>query len=184
MPLLNQLVFLPSMTLRRLFSSENHLILKSPLILSMLLFASILNAQTPTDFSGKWALDKSKSNPGEGGSFLEGEETLDIAQNANSITLNRTTKRTGSEDITGSDKYTLDGKESIKKDEVFTTKTMAKWSDNKRILTITTIMTADSVDYRTDDAYSLTDNGKTLVITCTSKNPTGERKTIAVYLKK
>lgn len=184
MPLSNGLVSLSSMTLKRLFSSHTNFILKSSSILSILLFTSILNAQTPPDLSGKWAFDKSKSNPGEGGSFLEGEEILDITQTANSITLNRTTKRAGSDDIISSDKYTLDGKESVKKDESCTTKTIAKWSDEKQILRITTIMTFDGVDYRTDDAYSLTDNGKTLTINSTSKNPTGGRKTISVYLKK
>jgi hypothetical protein len=154
------------------------------LILSMLLFASILNAQTPTNYSGKWTFDKSQSKPGEGGSFLMSEGILDITQDANSVTLISTTKQKGSDDIIHTDKYTLDGKESIEKGDPFTTKKMAKWSDDKKILTITTIMTYNSVDYRTDDTYSLTDNGKTLTVTSASKNPTGERKIISVYLKK
>lgn len=172
------------MKLNRLFSSENNLILKSSLILSMLLFTSISIAQTPASFSGKWVFDKSKSNPGEGGYFMQSEEILDITQDANTITLNKTIKRTGSDDITDSGKFNLDGKGSINNNDSQTTKTIAKWSDDKQILTITTIMTFNSVDYRTDDAYSLTDNGKTLTIQSTSKNPTGERKMILVYLKK
>ena len=172
------------MTLKRHFYSANYWILQSFLLLAVLLSTPFLHAQTPTDFSGKWAFDKSQSDPGKGGSFLEGDEILQITQTANSITLDRTTKRPGSEDITGSDQYTLDGKESVKKDDFSTTKTMAKWSDDKQVLTITTIMTVKSDDYRTDDSYSLTDQGKTLTIKSISKNPTGGRTTVVVYSKK
>ena len=176
------------MKCKRLFIFKKNCISKAFLILTMFLFASISVAQTPTNFSGKWAFDKSKSNPGEGGSFLDVDEILVITQDSASISLEKTLKRKDSEDIISTDKYNLNGKETIEKSDMGTTKKVTKWSDNKQILTITTIMafisSVTTNEYRVDDSYKLTDNGKTLIIQSISKNPTGERTIIQVYNKK
>lgn len=173
------------MTLSRLFTSGKDLIFKSSVILSILLFASALRAQTATDFSGKWAFDKSKSNAGEGAYFpKENEVTLDITQDANNITINKTIKQKGVVVITVSNKYTLDGKESVTGDSSQPIKTVAKWSSDKKNLTITTSMTIDSVEYRTDDTYSLSNGDKILTIQSIYKDPKAGREQILVYLKK
>ena len=184
MHLSDRLVSPLALTPQKHFRTPNRWISRSALVLLLLSFAPSLNAQTSADFSGKWAFDQSKSDPGKGGSFLEGDVTLQITQTANSITIDRTTKRPESEDITASDQYTLDGKESVKKDDMGTTKTRAQWSEDKQVLTITTIMTVGAADYRTDDSYSLTDQGKTLTVKSFSKNPTGERTTVSIHAKK
>jgi hypothetical protein len=153
----------------------------------LLLFTSITNTQIPTNFSGTWAFDKSKSNPGEGGSFLDGDEILVITQNSTSISLEKTLIRQGSDDIKSTDTYNLGGTETIEKSDMGITKKSAKWSEDKQILTITTIMTFSSNittnEYRVDDSYKLSDNGKTLTNQSISKNPIGERTIIQVYTK-
>jgi len=176
------------MKTKKKFNSENNLISKFSMILPMFLFATVLIAQTPTNFSGKWAFNKTKSNLGEGASFLDGDEILVINQDAALMITEHTLIRKGSDNFVSTDTCRLDGKETIEKSDMGTTKKTAKWSTDKKILTISTIMTFDpdvsTAEYRVDESYKLSDDRKTLTIESFSKNPTGERKTILIYNKK
>ncbi len=173
----------------RFFGLKNNLIYKSFLILSLILNSSSLSAQSPTNFSGKWAFDKSRSNPGQGGLFLDGDRILEITQNSTSIIFAETLIREGDEDIKNVDTFNFDGKEKIVKGDFGTTKNTLKWSEDKKILTVTTIMTTVSKgiseDYLVADSYKLSNDGRTLTIESYSKNrATGERTITMVYNKK
>lgn len=65
-----------------------------------------------------------------------------------------------------------------------TTKKIAKWSEDKKILTLTTIMRIDSSDYRGDLSYKLSDDGLTMTIQSEFKNPNGPSTVIEVFNKK
>ncbi|MGD0342864.1 MAG: hypothetical protein ABSA76_14270 [Bacteroidales bacterium] len=170
-------------------SSPRHLaIVFASFISFFLLSSATLKAQAPVNFSGKWAYDKSKSNTDKGSLFTEGDEILVITQDATSISVERTLIRPGSDNLTSTDKFNLEGKEIIEKSDTETTKRTAKWSADKNVLTLTTIITFDpsvsTVEYRTDDNYKLTDNGKLLTLESISKSPSGEGKTVQFWNKK
>ena len=64
--------------------------LKSGLLIALsLLVSSVSFSQGAANFSGSWALNESKSNPGEGG-FRMISQTLMIVQDVTSFSLERT----------------------------------------------------------------------------------------------
>ena len=160
-------------------------------LLLMLLISSIsLKAQTPTNFSGKWQYEKAKSIVDKLEPDFDGVIILEITQNAASISFAEIYKRQGAADWkTSADTYTLDGKEKVTKSDIGTSKKTAKWSSDKKVLTITNIdtQTLNGVlqDFIVTDTYSLSTDGKTLTIERYNKNPvTGETKAKKVYSKK
>jgi hypothetical protein len=160
-------------------------ILKSSMFFLILLIPIILNAQTPSNFSGKWILDNTKSKAGDGVSFdEETEEILNIYQGANTITIIKNTVQKGVSFVPATEKSTLDGKESIALYYSLPVKTKAKWSDDRKILTITTSRNVNSVEFITFNIYSLSDNGKTLKIQSIFRDQSGDRKMFLVYIKK
>jgi hypothetical protein len=150
----------------------------------MFLSSSFLYAQTPANFSGKWAFDISKSDPGEGGSFLSSDIIHVITQNPASISIEETIIRQGSDNVISTETFNLNGKETIEKGDFGITKRIAKWSQDKKILTLTTIMTVDSKDYRGDASYKLSADGRTLTVQNEFVNPTGKSTVIQVFNKK
>ena len=115
---------------------------------------------------------------------------MEVIQNAATISFTETYKRAGTKDWkTAADIYKLDGKEQITETEIGTSKKTAKWSADKKVLTITNIetQTLDGVlrDFLVKDSYKLDDNGKMLIIERYRKNPvTGETNAKKVYIKK
>jgi hypothetical protein len=149
-----------------------------------------LKAQTPTNFSGKWEFDKTKSSPGFVESNYDGTVIMQIIQNSSTIKFYDTYIHPDRSDFkTSADSYTLDGKEKIEKSDIGTTKKSTKWSLDKKVLTITNFDTQplDGVaqDFLLVDSLKLSDNKLTLTIVRYSKNPvTGETTTNKVYNKK
>jgi len=149
-----------------------------------------LMAQAPTNFSGKWQYDKSKSVVDKLDPKFDGTIILEVTQNATSISFAEIYKRQGAADWkTSADTYTLDGKEKVTKSDIGTSKKTAKWSADKKVLTITNIdtQTLNGVlqDFIVIDTYSLSTDGKILTIERYNKNPvTGETKAKKVYSKK
>ncbi len=172
------------------FSSPRYLaIVFASFISFFLLSSATLKAQAPVNFSGKWAYDKSKSNTGNSSLFTDdNERILVITQDATSISVERTLIQPGSDNLTSTDKFNLEGKEIVEKNGTEITKRFAKWSADKNVLTLTTIITFDpsvnTNEYRTDDTYKLAENGKLLTLESFSKNPTGEGKTVQFWNKK
>ena len=172
------------MTNIKLFKSVNKLISTTTLSLLVLLLPSQLSAQTLTNFSGTWVFDISKSIPAKNGSFLYSNIIHTIKQNPVSISIEETIIRQGSDNVVSIEVFNLDGKEKIERKDYATTKKIANWSQDKKILKLTTIMTTDSKDYRADATYSLSDNGNILTVKTLFKNPTGESTVIQVFNKK
>ena len=168
----------------RLLKLANYLVHSCFLVFAMILFSSVLIAQNPANFSGKWAFDRSKSDPGKGSSFMYGDLIRNIIQNPASISIEAIVKSPGGEDVSDTQKFNLDGKETIEKTDMGTTKKIAKWSEDKKILTLTTIMLIDSKDYRGDSTYKLSGDGLKLTIQTEFKNPNGESTVIEVFSKK
>ena len=149
-----------------------------------------LNAQTPTNYTGKWEFDKTASSPDLIESTYEGTVILQITQNTSTISFKETWKKAGNADFnTATDTYYLDGKERIKKGGVGTNKNSAQWSEDKKVLTIKNLDTQPlkgvPQDFIVSDTYWLSENGQTLQIERYSKNPvTGETTAKKVYHKK
>jgi hypothetical protein len=164
--------------------------LKPSLILSILFFASILNGQSPAKFSGTWEFDKLASSPDLIESKYDGTVIRQITQNPSTISFKDTWKKEGNPDFTTSaETYTLDGKERIKKDDIGTRKNSARWSEDKKVLTITNCDTqklkGKLQDFLVTESYRLSENGQTVIIERYSKNPvTGETTAKKVYHKK
>ena len=161
------------------------------LISFLLVISPDLNAQTPTDFSGKWEFDKVLSDQTEtGDASFDGTIILEIKQNATTITFTNTFLLPGREDfVMQPDSYFLDGKVTTDNSGSGPAKKSAKWSQDKKNLTTSLIMT-DSIDgvameFLTANTFKLSDGGKTLIIEELNKSGLNGAKTIKkVYKKK
>lgn len=160
------------------------MIMRSSIYLSIILLSTTLFAQTETNFSGVWAFDISKSNAGEGGSFLYSNIIHTIKHNTASISIEETIIRPGSDNVVSTEVFNLNGKEQIEKKDYGTTRKLVNWSQNNKILTLISIITSDSKDYRGDATYTLSDNGRILTVKTLYKNPDGESTVIQVFNKK
>jgi hypothetical protein len=157
------------------------LIIKFLSISLLTIISSDLYGQTPTDFSGKWVFDISKSKPGADGSFGSSDITHIITQNPSSITI---TEILGEQDYSIIDIFPLNGEATIEIQGSRKINRSAAWTTDKKILILTTIMTIEGNDYRLDDTYKLSDNGLTLTVQSVSKDINGENTVIWVYNKK
>jgi hypothetical protein len=158
--------------------------LKLSLLALSLLITSLSFGQA--NFSGSWAFNESKSNLGEG-QFRMYSPTLVIVQDANTFTVERSFKNQNGDEMKTTEKYTLDGKESV--NPVFNTskKSVATWSADKNVLTVSSSMVfefnGESNEIKTVENYKLTD-GKLMTIDTKSTSSRGERVTSLVYDKK
>jgi hypothetical protein len=172
------------------FRSGRVALIGVPLFLMLLVSFIPLKAQTPVNFSGKWEFDKAKSSPGKLDSGFEGILTRQIVQTPSKITYRDIYARKGSKDWSTTDElYNLNGKDITKKDGANSRKWSAKWSQDKKTLTLTysEIFVEDGVsrEFLIAESYALSDDGKTLTIETYSKNHvTGEKTAKSVYHKK
>jgi hypothetical protein len=173
-----------------LFRPGHTAIVNVSLVLVFLLSSVALKDQSQTNLSGKWEFDKTESSPGTVHSKYDGTVTRKITQNSSTITYCDIYTRKGSNDWKTADElFRLDGKEQIKKDGANSRKKSAKWSQDKKVLTLTYRETYTeegiSKELLVAESYKLSDDGKTLTIETYSKNQvTGETKTKSVYQKK
>jgi len=179
-----------AMRTKRIFRQGHIKMMNLPLILIFLLFVTTLNAQNPTDFSGKWQFDKVKSIPDQIEPEYDGTIVLEITQNDKTITFSETFIHIDRPDLkTATVTYKLNGKEFITKSSVGTNKNSAKWSPDKKVLTITNFdkqkLKGVMQDFLVKDTYKLSDDGKILTIERYRNNPvTGETNAKKVYQKK
>jgi len=140
-----------------------------------------------TNFSGSWAFNESKSVFPENG-FRMASPTLTITQDAATFSVERTFKNRDGEEMKMSEKYTLDGKESV--NPMFNTskKSVAKWSDDKKALTVSSVMVfeynGESNEIKTVEVYNVSEGDKVMTIDSQSTSSRGESKTKLVYDKK
>ena len=162
-------------------------ILPSALVFFAILISSGLSAQSVANFSGTWTIDTTKSDPGPGGYFMDKDQILKITQSAGSITFIRIYPSSGN--FTTNYKYFFDGKVRTQKKDYGTDKISVKWSDDKKVLTITTITTAETKigldDFLGIEAWKLSDDPRTLINESSTQNKqTGKTAMVTVYKKK
>ena len=168
--------------------SERSFSLKSGLFITLaLLISSLSFGQGAANFSGSWAFNESKSNLGEGGGRMV-SQTLAIVQDATTFSLERAFTGQDGTERKMSEKYTLDGKESVNPIFNTTKKSTATWSADNKSLTVSSMMVfemnGEKNEIKTVEVYKLSDGDKTLTIDSQSASSMGERKATLVYDKK
>lgn len=159
--------------------------LKSVLFIMLSFMVSSLSFGQTSNFSGSWAFNESKSNLGEGGGRMV-SKTIIIVQDATTFSLERAFTGQDGTERKMTEKYTLDGKESV--NPVFNTekKSKAVWSADQKVLTVSSVMVfemnGESNEIKTNEVYKLSGNEMTL--DSQSTTPMGERKATLVYTKK
>lgn len=141
-----------------------------PFIISamfFLLLTSVINAQNPVNFSGTWNLDNAKSD----GAYKEYQVTCKIKQDSKTISIEETFLPKEGEVITSqSASYTLDGKESSNEEQGGINKKSAKWSDDRKSLTVKETRQVGDNTYGSNTVYKLSDDGKILTVRTTDIN--------------
>jgi hypothetical protein len=155
---------------------------------STLVFLLVILLATVTiaaDFSGSWALNKDKSELGEGRRGRMAATKLVVAQKENSLLIESTrTGRNGEERIM-KDEMTLDGKETKSSTDWAETVSTAKM--DKDVLLIFTSRTfernGESFEMKSEQKWMLDDGGKSLIIDLKTNSSRGERVMKLVYAK-
>ena len=152
---------------------------------SLSLLSGSLFAQP--DFSGSWALNELKSTLGDGPGMSPTSMTVKQEEGLISIDLVRPSFDGG--DMNISEKYTLDGKESVNKGMMDSSvKTITTWSDDKKELTfaktIVFDMNGETMEMKITDVWSMSDDGKTLTVKSAMTSQMGEMNLVLVYDKK
>ena len=153
--------------------------------LSLSLLSGDLFAQP--NFSGSWALNESKSTLGDGPRMSVSSMTVNQQEGLISIDLVRPSFDGG--DVSSSEKYTLDGKESINQGMMESSvKTITTWSDDKKELTFAkTIlfdMNGETMEFKITEVWSISDDGKTLTVKSAMSSQMGDTNLVLVYDKK
>ena len=139
------------------------------------------------NFSGSWALNESKSTLGDGPRMSVSSMTVNQQEGLISIDLVRPSFDGG--DVSSSEKYTLDGKESVNQGMMESSvKTITTWSDDKKGLTFAkTIlfdMNGETMEFKITEVWSISDDGKTLTVKSAMSSQMGDTNLVLVYDKK
>ena len=139
------------------------------------------------NFSGSWTFNESKSTLGEGPMMSATSMTVSQQENLISVDLVQPSFEGG--EIKRSEKYTLDGKESVNEGMMGSSvKTITSWSEDKKELrfakTIAFEMDGEKMEMKLDDVWTISDDGKTLTVKSSMKSDWGEMNTALVYDKK
>jgi hypothetical protein len=164
----------------RFLNRRNNLIFNSLVIVTIFFSASVLYAQTPSDFSGVWTQDNTKSDD----FYKEFNVRFTITQTPQSITIKQTFFEKSGKEITSRDNsFTLDGKETSKEEQGGINKESAIWSSDKKTLTTKSTRTVGKDVYGSTASYSLSENGLVLTVRTSDINPTG-LSVVQVFNKK
>jgi hypothetical protein len=173
-------------------SRKKHTAIITALFISLFLLQSlVIGAQIPANFSGKWQYDKSSSDKEETGNYsFSGSIVMEITQDTAIIKFTETYIRSGMKDyVMNPRSYLLDGKVVANNSGSGPAREFCAWSEDKKILTITSIMT-DAVDgiaqdFTTAFTYVLSADLKTLTVEELHKSKLNGEKTIKnVYRKR
>lgn len=144
-------------------------------------------AAAKPDFSGKWAMDKTKSE----GVPPNVEQTMSITQTGDKIDLE--TKLTGPQgERTIKDSYTVDGKEADftpqgPQGAIGKGKRTAKWAEEGTALEVNETATLDGPngpdEVSATRKWTLAADGKTMTIEITFNGEQGTQKTKRVFVK-
>ncbi len=143
---------------------------KLMIITSILLLTIIASAQT--DFSGKWKLNKEKSEMNS--EFSMAPVELVIVQKGNDLSIERVSNFQG-QSMTTKEKYTLDGKECINSGMMDSQKkSVVKFSDDKKVLTIDSKLPMQDSEIAIKEVLSI--SGGNLFVESSSNSSFGEMK--------
>jgi hypothetical protein len=171
-------------------SKRQNEIIKTMLISLFIISSLALNAQTPTNFSGKWEFDKTNSDKDErGDASFNGTIILEIKHNSDTITFTNTFFLPGKDGRTlRPDKFLANEKVTQDNSGSDPAKKFVKWSQDRKVLTTNYIMTAtiDGVaqDFVTTKTYKISEDGKTLVVVEFNKSKLNGEKTVKKTYKK
>ena len=157
------------------------------LIIISVFFYVQVSAQNTANFSGKWALNESKSNLGDGPMRMA-PSILAVTQEGNILSIERTMTGRDGEEIKMTGKFTLDGKECENSGFMnMKMKSTVTWAADKKSFTITSTtifnMNGDSMEMKSTETWKL-DGDKTLKIDATNSTPDGEMNRPMVFDKK
>ena len=146
-----------------------------------------MNAQgSNPNFSGSWAFNESKSNLGEGGNFRRASQ-MAVTQTGNNLSVDRVRNNQNGETTTTTEKFTLDGKESVNDSGRGPSKAIVTWSADGKALNFAITRTFDrngeTTVMKSSEVWTLTD-ASTLSVLSTFVMQDQERKTTLVYDKK
>jgi hypothetical protein len=155
-------------------------------LVAPIIILSFTSMPERASLAGEWKLNEGKSELGEfGGRFAA--RKINIEQKADAITISKTAPSFDGGDVTTTETLSFDGKElestvfgSSKK------KSVAKWSDDGQLLTITYTIAFErdgqTTEIKGKEAWTLTKDG-TLSLITESTSPFGDITTKAVYDK-
>lgn len=185
------LLHLKTMKIILPFGEKNTSIIKVSLVSLLLFSCLVLNAQTPANFAGKWVFYKAGSDKDEtGDASFDGTIILEINQNSSTIAFTNTFIIPGKDPyVMQPDSYFPDGKVTIDNSGTGPAKKFAKWSQDKKAITTSLVMTdkIDGVaqDFTTALTYKLSEDGKSLSVDEFHKSKlNGERTIKKLYKKK
>jgi hypothetical protein len=140
----------------------------------------VLAASAQPNFSGTWKLNKEKSKLND--QFSMAPSQMIITQNGNDMAVERHVSFQDN-DITISDKYTLDGKECINAGMMDTQKkSVVTISEDKNSVTITSkIPMQDGAEMTIKEIYSIKDGN--LIFDSSSSSSFGDMKEMVVFDK-
>ncbi|HEX2969990.1 MAG TPA: hypothetical protein VHO46_12900 [Bacteroidales bacterium] len=151
---------------------------KSLLTLVLSTGLSAAFAQVPSDFSGSWLIDNSKSDA----AYKDYKITLTINQTQQSIKIEEVlTMKDGSKSSMDPLTYTLDGKETKKEEQGGIDKQSSSWSSDRKTLTLKYVRTVNGSDFGSNTSYTLTPDGRTMTVKTTDLK--GGSATTMVYNK-
>ncbi len=159
-----------------------------PVLIALVSFSLIpgsLFAQA--NYSGSWVFNESKSILGDGP--MMSATSMTVNQQAGLLSIDLVQPSFDGSEEKRSEKYTLDGKESVNQGMMNSTvKTIATWSDEMKELkfdkNITFDMNGDKMEMKSTEAWILSDDGKNLTVKTAMTSPMGDINTTLVYDKK
>lgn len=156
---------------------------------ALLLMCAGAAAAQKVDFSGTWALDKSRSEglpPGM-------DQTMTVKQTGDRIDVEaKVSGAQGTQEV--KDQFILDGKETdftpplMRRDLTAKGRRTSKWSADGKGMDVTETATIEGEEgtetLKATRHWQLSDDGKTLTIEMTFDGPQGTRKTKRVFVRK
>jgi hypothetical protein len=152
-------------------------------VLTMVFMAGGLFAAEKVSFAGEWVFNEGKSQLDDmGAQFIPAK--LIITQDDSSITVQKVIQREYEDDMVMEERVTLDGQECKSEFWNMPRVSTAAFSEDCKVITISTKIAFDQGDMTMNEAYSLDDTGKILTVKHHSSSGFGERDIKLVYDKK
>ena len=152
----------------------------------VVLFSSFAITKAPTNFSGEWKLNESKSELGQFPQFAPKKVT--VAATDTAATVMRFSVGQDGQERSSTETLSYNGKET--ESTVFGTmkkKSVVKWSDDGKTMTVNGVINFErdgqSNEIKVKEDWKLSDDGKTLTIASASSSSFGENAMKMVFDK-